>query len=417
MTAETCCNDEAVGRHRRWKWLTGLLLALLAMLLLLLRSCLGGDVVAPLILAPISGAELPVGKITFSGTGEPNSTVELFMGDVALGETLVDADGAWQMRANIEEAGIYNFSVSGTNLDSGDVMAESANVLELSFVESDSPPMEVEANEDVNAILTASAPSIIMPASSFFTLGPIEMVGTSDPFARVQFLLGREAVAIAEADADGNWHYTLSSLDAGDYTFTANTLDGDGNVIASSEEYIFTIGGEAGTLDLTNSEDPSFVLPVLSALQGGAFDLSGSGTPGHMVEFIVNDEVYGSTAVDIDRLWHYTFNFAESGNYTLFVNTLDGDGNVLASSEEHSFTVDGEAATLDLANPVTPTFELPDLSTLQSGAFDLSGSGTPGNTIEFIVNGEVHGSTEIDTDGLWLYAFNFAESGGYTLTA
>lgn len=63
-----------------------------------------------------------------------------------------------------------------------------------------------------------------------------------------------------------------------------------------------------------------------------------------------------------------------------------------------------------------PTIDLPD-GDLTAGTVALSGAGTPGSTVELLVDGEVVGATAVRDDGTWAYDLDLPEGGDYELSA
>jgi LysM repeat protein len=86
---------------------------------------------------------------------------------------------------------------------------------------------------------------------------------------------------------------------------------------------------------------------------------------------------------------------------------VDAEGTVLAESDEVSFQVE------ELVVMEPPTLLLPDEIT--SGEVMLSGTGTPGSTIEVVANGELVGTATVGEDGTWSLPVEF-EAGDYSLS-
>jgi len=75
--------------------------------------------------------------------------------------------------------------------------------------------------------------------------------------------------------------------------------------------------------------------------------LIGTGRAGSQVEIVLNGEVVDTVTVGEDGTWSYAAIIDAPGDYELSLNALDADGNVVASSEPVSFTVEAPAEETD----------------------------------------------------------------------
>ncbi|MCB0133317.1 MAG: hypothetical protein KDD78_20780, partial [Caldilineaceae bacterium] len=88
----------------------------------------------PLLRAPsidldaLSG-ELPVGFVTVSGEGEPNSQVEIIVDDAVIGRTAVNSEGRWSFMGRLSEPGLY--SVGAATVDGAATEAIPVRIVDL----------------------------------------------------------------------------------------------------------------------------------------------------------------------------------------------------------------------------------------------------------------------------------------------
>ena len=149
---------------------------------------------------------------------------------------------------------------------------------------------------------------------------------------------------------------------------------------------------------------PSFDLPD-GDLQPGELTLNGQGTPGSIVELLVDGAVVGSATVGADGSWSLPVMLA-AGVASLSAQALDAAGTVAAASESFE---------LNLPAPTMPAIDLPTVD-LTPGSFTWTGKADPGALVELLVDGEVAGSATADADGNWSLPVELA-AGDYHISA
>lgn len=142
---------------------------------------------------------------TFTGTAEPNSTVTLFDGTLAMA-TGVAAGGSWTITAPTLADGTHNITATATDL-AGNVSPLSAALL----VTIDTTP----------------------PALAFTDGSTTSVTGTGDPGATVSLLSASTIVSKAVVNASGNWSMSFIAGQS-EQVFSAVETDIPGNVSASS---------------------------------------------------------------------------------------------------------------------------------------------------------------------------------------
>ncbi|MEM7113284.1 MAG: Ig-like domain-containing protein [Chloroflexota bacterium] len=248
---------------------------------------------------------------------------------------------------------------------------------------------------------TFSAPALTDPeAGSVLTAGSATLSGTGDAGSTVQILAGGAVLGTAVVGDDGTWSFD-TNLDAGDTEFTFGTLDSAGEVAASSDPITFTVSEVMAEI-----ETPTFSLPG-TAVGLGTLALAGTGTPGSLVEIVQDGNVLGTAEVDADGNWSFDVELDEAGDFDFVVNGLDDAGEVVASSDSQAVTVEG----MEIA---VPTFDLPEIPLI--GSFTLTGTGTPGSTVEVVQNGESLGTAVVGNDGTWSFDLEWPDIGDYDLS-
>ncbi len=233
---------------------------------------------------------------------------------------------------------------------------------------------------------TFSAPQVSMD-------GMVMLSGTGTPGSTVEVWANGERIGKAIVGSDGKWSFA-APLGAGDYDFTARAVDASGATLAESASLKFTV--------------PKPVIVMMAAPQvnvDGTVTLSGTGTPGSTVEIWANGELVGKTTVGTDGKWSFAAPLG-AGDYEFAARVVDASGAKLAESEPLKLTV---------PEPVkAPTLNAPQVG--DDGTLTLSGTGTPGSTVEVWANGKLVGKTTVGADGTWSFAAPL-EAGDYDFSA
>lgn len=150
----------------------------------------------------------------------------------------------------------------------------------------------------------------------------------------------------------------------------------------------------------------NFQNPTISQPDGprepGVVAFAGTGQPGSTVNLLLNGRSIGDTIVDTDGNWSYESNI-EAGAYELTVASLDADGFERGDVATQNFNVelmldDGEGEIVYEA----PTLILPT-GNLDPNALILTGTGTPGSTVELFQNGVSVGTAVVGDDGTFSF--------------
>ncbi len=155
-------------------------------------------------------------------------------------------------------------------------------------------------------------------------------------------------------------------------------------------------------------ETPAVIAPTLNAPQVGAngtVALSGKATPGSNVEVWANGKRLGQAITGADGTWSFAAPF-DPGDYNFTARAVDASGATLAESSPLKFNV---------PTPVSvPVLNAPQVGA--DGTVTLSGTGTPGSTVEVWANGKRVGQATVGADGAWSFAAPF-DPGDYDFTA
>jgi hypothetical protein len=158
----------------------------------------------PQISAPtlqLPSGDLTAGTVSLSGTGMPNSQVEIVVNGQSLGKAAVGSDGAWSLPASIA-AGEYTISVRAVDA-AGAVAAETS-------------PARLSVSEAVAAAPPAggAAPAIGFPTDGAqIPRGPFTMTGTGAPGSQLEILDSDKQIGSVTVAGDGSWSLPVTPSD------------------------------------------------------------------------------------------------------------------------------------------------------------------------------------------------------------
>ena len=272
------------------------------------------------------------------------------------------------------------------------------------------PQTTQQANTPESATPGAETPPTLnLPILS--TGGVLVLSGSAAAGSRVELWANDQRLGEAIAGADGTWSFT-GPLAPGDYQLTARRVDPAGKVLAASPGMPVIIPTPAPTPTARATPPPTATpppatptaLPIIAPTldvpsapsSGTAVALSGSGTPGATIEVLGNGKVLGRVKVAENGQWTLTAPL-EPGDYTLSARAVDASGKVLAESKSVAFSQPRPAPVKPAV--ISPTAETP----ITSGPAKLSGTGSPGTTVELLDNGQVVGTAIVQEDGTWSF--------------
>jgi hypothetical protein len=167
-----------------------------------------GAVTAPTLDAPTG--PLFTGPLTLTGTGTPNSKVQIVIGGQPAGEATVGADGKWSFDADLPNAGAVPVVVNALDAN-GQVAASSPS-----------------ADLDIAALT-------LDPLAASYRPGPVTLTGTGAPGSRVRIVIDGQPAGEVTVGADGKWTFNANFARAGNYAIAVSALDANGQVVATSE--------------------------------------------------------------------------------------------------------------------------------------------------------------------------------------
>ncbi|MFL5347471.1 MAG: adventurous gliding motility protein AgmC [Hyalangium sp.] len=331
---------------------------------------------APVVVAPANGSHTNNTTPSYTGTAEANSTVTVYVDNVAVGTTTANASGAWSFTqpTALSEG---SHAVKATAKDAAGNVSVFSNTNTFTV--------------DVTA---PSAPVVLTPANGSRTNNTTPTYsGTAEAGSTVTVYVDGTAVGTTTANASGAWSFTQPTvLPEGSHTVSATAMDAAGNTSGSSNTNTFTV-------DLTPPAAPVVVAPANGSRTNDTTPAySGTAEPGSTVTVIVDGSTVGTTTADSSGNWSFTPTapLAE-GSHTVKATATDVAGNTGPSSNTNSFIVD---TTLPAA-PVVLTPANGSHTNDTTPAY--SGTAEAGTTVKVYVDNVAVGTTTADASGDWTF--------------
>ena len=250
--------------------------------------------------------------------------------------------------------------------------------------------------------VTVSAPrlpALAAPAAgAAIAVGATSFNGTGEPGATVQVVIDGKPVGTAKVGSDGTWKLDAPLDTPGAHSVVVQTVDAAGAKLNEAAPVSLTVAAPtavaATTAPTAAAQVPTVAAPT-GALTAGPITLTGTGTPGEQVEVLVNGQPVGTATVGADGTWSLPTTLA-AGDAEVSVRSASNPANI---SPPVKLTV-GAGAAAPTATAQAPTLTVPTGPTA-AGPVTLSGTGTPGEQVEVLVNGQPVGTATVGADGKW----------------
>ena len=305
---------------------------------------------------------------TFTGTGEPGSTVRVTRSGVELCSTVVNVLGQWACTSSALLPGVVLVTARATDsADNG-----SASSPQRTFTIDTQAPV---------------APIISTPAMSASVAPSPLLTGTAEPFAIVSVFEGAALVCSVTADATGAWNCN-TVLGSGPHTVVARQVDRAGNVSPDSSGRGFEVQGLPNVLLNTPSD--------INAANAGAYVVTGACTANA-----------GDVTVSVGLSMKITPCAGGMFSATMDVRALPDASMVTVRASQTTAAgtgTDTRVVRKDATAPAGTVITTPTAGTVTTdNTPPLSGAAEPGATVTVFVNGNVVGTTVANMNGLWTF--------------
>ncbi|WP_058969105.1 Ig-like domain-containing protein [Type-D symbiont of Plautia stali] len=354
---------------------------------------------------------------TLSGTAEPGTYVSVYDGTTLLGTATVGADGTWSFTTPALSNGAHSLTVTVT--DAAGNVSPATDPFNFS-VTADLPPATttLEITDDTGSTLVQLSNGAYTHDST-----PV-LSGLATAGAVITLYDGDTVLGSVVAGADGQWVFTPGALADGSHAIYASITDASGTTQSATITInIDTVAPDAASdLQLSN-DDGSTLVPV--AAGGSTNDntptLSGTAEPGSVVTIRDGDTVLGTVTVGSNGSWQFTSPTLTDGDHSLTTTVTDPAGNVSATSDPITFTVDTAvpAAVTGLSitdNVGDSTGPLVTGATTDDSTPTLAGQAEPGTVISVYDGTTLLGTATVGTDGAWSFTTAALSNGAHSLT-
>ncbi len=344
---------------------------------------------------------------TLSGTADLGGTVNIYNGTAWLGTATADSvTGIWSFTPSASlPDGTYNFITTVTD-KAGNVSGPSGSFTVTIDATAPTKPGDITATDDV-AQFEGTVPDNGLTNDRTPTLSGVVEANALVTIYRDNGVGGPVAVATVNADAEGRWSYTSTSLSDNSYDFYVTATDKAGNTSGPSDTLTLEIDGTAPTAisvllvtglvgGITNDNQPNFTSVALTDDIGATINIYDNG------------KLIGSTTVGALGIW----NFRPStplgdGTHNFTVKVMDAAGNESDPSASLQVKIDTSPLNGGITDLVVVDDIQPGTDNITSGGFtndpspDFSGKAQAGTTITFYDNGVLMGSALVRGDGTW----------------
>jgi archaellum component FlaG (FlaF/FlaG flagellin family)/nucleoid-associated protein YgaU len=260
------------------------------------------------------------GTVMLEGTGTPGSRVEVVADDEVLEDVTVGEDGAWSYQATLSPG---EHQLQARALDEAGEVVAASDVVAVTVPEATPLP---------GTALTLAAPT--EPDAE----GRVTLRGTGAPSGTVQVVVDGEVQEEVTVEEDGTWSLQMT-LSPGEHQLQARALDDEGEVIAESEEVVFS------QPELT-VQTPVILTPTQGiTLTAGVITIAGTGSPSATLEVLLDGEVLSTTVVQESGAWAIS-SVISPGVHSLVVQALDDPERL---SESLSISVEAGAEEAEVA--------------------------------------------------------------------
>ncbi|MFO1006751.1 MAG: Ig-like domain-containing protein [Planctomycetaceae bacterium] len=348
--------------------------------------------------------------LIFQGTGQPDSSIELFLNGNSIGSVNVDSSGAWSYdySAIVIPDGTYSLIATQTDL-AGNITSSPAFSLTIATSAPAGPTVTTINTNDVTPTITGTWDAAVASILEVTVNGTTYHRDINNPAASDSQLL---------ANPDGTWSLNLDgepNLPAGQYDVAVTSKDTANNSSSDTTTNELTIDitapaaalvapdmisssdtGLDDTDNLTNETNPTFS------------GLAGMAEPGSTVTLYVDGQPVGTTTALPDGSYTVTVSPGHAlvdGPHSVTVTFMDAAGNESPQSPALDIVIDTTAPTaIAIDSPITPDNVV---NAVEQLTLVISGTGAePTSTVEVTLSdslGNLIGpiNATVNPDGTW----------------
>ncbi|MCK0158976.1 Ig-like domain-containing protein, partial [Cellulophaga sp. F20128] len=172
--------------------------------------------------------------LIFTGTAEPNTSVEVFINGVSIGSTTANGSGNWSYDHSGTTLGDASYVITSQATDA----AGNISPLSTDF------PFTVDTTDPAAPVVTSiSDDSGAITNDGITNDNTLIFTGTAEPNASVEVFIDGVSIGFVTADGSGDWSYdhTGITLDDASYLISSQATDAAGNISLVSADFPITV--------------------------------------------------------------------------------------------------------------------------------------------------------------------------------
>ncbi|WP_299978197.1 Ig-like domain-containing protein [uncultured Pseudoteredinibacter sp.] len=239
----------------------------------------------------------------------------------------------------------------------------------------------------------------------------LELTGSANPGETVRIYQNGVVIGETTADSQGNWSYTSSPLSEGSHSFTATSIDTNGQESLPSTEHVVNVDQTAVTAKAIQFKGATGLLNNGDTTSNGLLELSGLAEANARVDIYDQGKKIASAQANENGEWKIELDLAD-GNHDISTIVVDQAGNESVESMSISLNVQAAQQQQFNASPLNNSSGpdeviLPPGTIIQNGGFtndntpQIQGTATPGATVTLSVNGDTYGPVTANSNGEW----------------
>ncbi|MBI3194290.1 MAG: DUF11 domain-containing protein, partial [Ignavibacteriae bacterium] len=342
---------------------------------------------APVVSTPANGSYVTTTTPLFTGTGEANSKVRIYVDGVLVDSTTANGSGAWSDTSAALAQGSHTIKVTATDAAGNTSVFSNTNTFTVDSVAPNAPVVTAPSN------------------GSYVTITTPLFNGTAEANSKVRMYVDGVLVDSTTANGSGAWSDTSAALAQGSHTIKVTSTDAAGNTSVFSNTNTFTIDTVAPNA------------PIVAAPANGSTvatttpTFSGTAEANSKVRLYVDGVLVDSTTANGSGAWSKVSAALAQGSHTIKVTATDAAGNTSVFSNINTFTVDSIA-------PNAPVVTAPaNGSTVNTTTPTFTGTAEANSKVRLYVDGVLVDSTTANGSGEWSKVSATLAQGSHTIKA
>ncbi len=344
--------------------------------------------------------------LTFTGTAEAGSTVNIYVGGSVVATGVADGNGDWTATTGVLADGYTSFTARAVDA-AGNTGIPSDPVIVIIDTTPPALPVITGYSDD-----TGASNSDNLTADTTLTLTGTAAAGTS----RVVIYDNGSEIGTAQV-VGGTWTFTTAALADGAHSLTAAARDYVGNESAQTASLDVTI-------DATRPSDPvitGFSEDTGTVGDGATSDtelvLSGTAEANATVTISANSSVIGTATADGAGNWTFTTGTLADGGYTFTASATDAAGNVSAGVGSLSVTVQRTPSDAPVITGIADDTGNGGDNVTSDTTLVISGTSQADAVIEVFDGLTSLGTTTADGSGNWSFTTGVLGEGNHSFRA